>query len=149
MNKPLTLPTHPPICDTPFPPYISPRFLFFPHRISYGAVCELVQLELRRSGGGLNANVYKEVAEFIRSHTANARSYTAPIHMTIREIYKTCYPGMYIIYADSDTLVYRRGPIEDSPISAPPPPYFAPHPVAYMSISHTQVDDSCAMRVLA
>ena len=126
MNKPLTLPIPPPPYVTPRFPHIYHRgFCFFPHRISYGAVCELVQLELRRSGGGLNANVYKEVAEFIRSHTANARSYTAPIHMTIREIYKTCYPGMYIIYADSDTLVYRRGPIEDSPISAPPPPYFA------------------------
>ena len=63
------------------------------YRVSYGAVCELVQLKAKQQGG-LNHLVYKAVAEQLVALSANPRSAIPPdLHMTIREIYKTCYPG--------------------------------------------------------
>ncbi|KAL1511858.1 hypothetical protein AB1Y20_005143 [Prymnesium parvum] len=63
------------------------------HKIAYGAICELVQLEMKQQGA-LNANVYKAVAQQLVAHSVNPRSIVPPdLHMTIREIYKTCYPG--------------------------------------------------------
>lgn len=65
-----------------------------PYRITYGAVCELVMLQVRQDGDrSVNANTYRRVAEFITAHSANSKSYSPPIHMAVREIYKMCYPG--------------------------------------------------------
>jgi hypothetical protein len=65
-----------------------------PYRMTYGAVCELVMLQVRRDGDrSVNASTYRAVAEFITSHSANSKSYAPPIHMAVREIYKVCYPG--------------------------------------------------------
>jgi hypothetical protein len=65
-----------------------------PYRVTYGAVCELVMLRVRRDGEkSVSAGTYRSVAEFITSHSANSKSYSPPIHMTVREIYKVCYPG--------------------------------------------------------
>lgn len=65
-----------------------------PYRMTYGAVCELVMLQVRRDGDKtVNAGTYRAVAEFITSHSANSKSYAPPIHMAVREIYKVCYPG--------------------------------------------------------
>ena len=63
------------------------------YRVSYGAICELVQLEAAIQEG-LNHKVYKNVAEQLVALSPNPRSVVpADLHMTIREIYKTCYPG--------------------------------------------------------
>ena len=63
------------------------------YRVTYGAICELVQLEARRQDG-LNHRVYKAVAEDLVRLSPNPRSVVPPdLHMTVREIYKTCYPG--------------------------------------------------------
>mmetsp|Transcript_14314 Transcript_14314/g.45974 ORF Transcript_14314/g.45974 Transcript_14314/m.45974 type:complete len:305 (+) Transcript_14314:53-967(+) len=65
-----------------------------PYRLKYGAVAELVQLQVRRDGERTtNAATYKAVAEFITRHSPDSRSFSAPIHMTVREIFKVCYPG--------------------------------------------------------
>lgn len=66
---------------------------FLPYRLSYGVVCELVHLHARRSRSPITALTYRDVAEYITKHSANTKSYSAPIHMTVREIFKTCYPG--------------------------------------------------------
>jgi len=64
-----------------------------PYRLPYGAICELVQLHARDEGA-LNHRVYKSVASFLASYAANTRTHVPEdLHMTIREIYKTCYPG--------------------------------------------------------
>ena len=61
------------------------------YRVSYGAVCELVQLEAAVQDG-LSHGVYKAVAEELVRLSANPRSTIPPdLHMTVREIYKTCY----------------------------------------------------------
>ncbi|KAL3893241.1 MAG: hypothetical protein SGPRY_014365, partial [Prymnesium sp.] len=81
------------------------------HRVQYGAICELVRLEVKRQGkttrpvttplahfhcgslsaGSLTARVYKAVAETLVQHSANPRSIVPhDLHMTVREIYKTC-----------------------------------------------------------
>lgn len=63
------------------------------YRVSYGAICELVQLEAKRQEG-INHRVYKQVAEDLVRLSPNPRSVVPlDLHMTIREIYKTCYPG--------------------------------------------------------
>lgn len=64
-----------------------------PYKMRYGAVCELVQLEAAEAGAPVSAATYRAVAEYIAAHSPNTRSYTPPQHMTVREIYKTCYPG--------------------------------------------------------
>lgn len=64
-----------------------------PYRIKYGAICELVQLESLEEGG-LNHRVYKAVADLLIRLSANSKSRVPPeLHMTVREIFKTCYPG--------------------------------------------------------
>ena len=64
-----------------------------PYRIKYGAICELVQREAKVEGG-LNHKTYKAVAEWIVNLSANSKSAVPPeLHMTVREIYKTCYAG--------------------------------------------------------
>jgi hypothetical protein len=101
------------------------------YRVSYGAICELVQLEAKRQEvpcpqplphppcttghppasqppvrlptallmrgvprQGINHRVYKQVAEDLVRLSPNPRSVVPlDLHMTIREIYKTCYPG--------------------------------------------------------
>lgn len=64
-----------------------------PYRLKYGAICELVMREAAAQGG-LNHGVYKAVAETLISLSANSKSRVPPeLHMTVREIYKTCYPG--------------------------------------------------------
>jgi len=64
-----------------------------PYRIKYGAICELVQREAQEQGG-LNHRVYKAVADLLVACSANSRSRVPPdLHMTVREIFKTCYPG--------------------------------------------------------
>ena len=35
----------------------------------------------------------EEVAAFLESHNRNERTASQPLHMAVREIYKTCYPG--------------------------------------------------------
>ena len=63
------------------------------YRVSYGAICELVQLRAKLEDG-LSHRVYKAVAEQLVALSANPRSAVPPdLHMTVREIYKTCYPG--------------------------------------------------------
>ena len=62
-----------------------------PARVTYGAVAEMVQLAAR--GGPISAELYKEVAAFLESHNRNERTASQPLHMAVREIYKTCYPG--------------------------------------------------------
>ena len=53
----------------------------------------LVQLQAAQ-GDGLNHRTYKLVAEQLVGWSANPRSAVPPdLHMTVREIYKTCYPG--------------------------------------------------------
>jgi hypothetical protein len=63
------------------------------YRLQYGTICEMVILEATRDGG-LSHAVYKAVAEQIVALSANPKS-TVPddLHMSIREIYKKCYPG--------------------------------------------------------
>ena len=64
-----------------------------PYRIKYGAICELVMREAKQQGG-LNHRVYKEVADLLISLSANSKSSVPPeLHMTVREIFKTAYPG--------------------------------------------------------
>jgi hypothetical protein len=64
-----------------------------PYRLKYGFIAELVQLETRDQGG-LNHYVYKAVAELLISLSANSKSRMPPeMHLTVREIYKICYPG--------------------------------------------------------
>ena len=61
-----------------------------PYRLKYGLVCELVQLEAK-AAGGLNHRAYKAVAERLIALSPNSRSAVpTDLHMTIREIYKTC-----------------------------------------------------------
>ena len=62
-----------------------------PARVTYGAVAEMVQLAA--CGGPVSAELYKEVAAFLESHNRNERTASQPLHMAVREIYKTCYPG--------------------------------------------------------
>ena len=62
-----------------------------PARVTYGAVAEMVQLAA--CGGPISAELYKEVAAFLESHNRNERTASQPLHMAVREIYKTCYPG--------------------------------------------------------
>ena len=63
------------------------------HRVPYGAVCELVQLQAEEDGC-LSHRAYKAVAATLVACSANARSQVPyDMHMTVREIYKTCYPG--------------------------------------------------------
>eukprot|EP00320_Phaeocystis_rex_P013860 CAMPEP_0119061444 /NCGR_PEP_ID=MMETSP1178-20130426/5226_1 /TAXON_ID=33656 /ORGANISM="unid sp, Strain CCMP2000" /LENGTH=393 /DNA_ID=CAMNT_0007042649 /DNA_START=28 /DNA_END=1209 /DNA_ORIENTATION=- len=63
------------------------------HRVPYGAVCELVQLQAAEDGS-LSHRTYKAVAATLVACSAN-KSAPVPMdmHMTVREIYKTCYPG--------------------------------------------------------
>jgi len=63
------------------------------YKLPYGAVCELVQLQALQDGS-LNHRTYKAVAEQLVALSSNPRSAVPPdLHMTVREIYKTCYPG--------------------------------------------------------
>jgi len=63
------------------------------YRVQYGVICELIQLETVKQEG-LNHRVYKVVAEQLVTMSTNGRSGIPPdLHMTVREIYKTCYPG--------------------------------------------------------
>ncbi len=63
------------------------------HRVPYGVICELVQLQVAEDEA-LSHRTYKQVAETLVACSANARSpVPADLHMTVREIYKTCYPG--------------------------------------------------------
>ena len=63
------------------------------YRVTYGAICELVQMQTKLDGG-LSHRTYKAVAEQLVSLSANPRSAVPPeLHMTVREIYKTCYPS--------------------------------------------------------
>lgn len=63
------------------------------YRVTYGAICELVQLQAKRDDG-LSHRTYKAVAETLVALSANPRSAIPPdLHMTVREIYKTVYPG--------------------------------------------------------
>mmetsp|Transcript_52617 Transcript_52617/g.87365 ORF Transcript_52617/g.87365 Transcript_52617/m.87365 type:complete len:350 (+) Transcript_52617:170-1219(+) len=74
------------------------RGKFVPHKrlnykITYGAICELVQIQAQLQGG-ISHRTYKGVAEQLVSLSANGRTAIPPdLHMTVREIYKTCYPG--------------------------------------------------------
>ena len=70
----------------------TPTHGVLPFRMKYGAIAELVQLQVKKDGQ-LTAATYREVANFITAHSANSRSYSAPIHMSVREVYKLCYPG--------------------------------------------------------
>ena len=71
----------------------TPHKGILPYRLKYGAICELVQLEALREGG-LNHRVYKAVADLLIQLSANSKSRVPPeLHMTVREIFKTCYPG--------------------------------------------------------
>lgn len=64
-----------------------------PYKIKYGAICELVQREAREQGG-LNHRVYKSVADHLVALSANCKSRVPDeLHMIVREIFKTCYPG--------------------------------------------------------
>ena len=63
------------------------------YRVTYGAVCELVQLQVKEDGD-LNHRTYKAVAETLVALAPNRGSAIPPdLHMVVREIYKTCYPG--------------------------------------------------------
>ena len=63
------------------------------YRVTYGAICELVMLQAREDDG-LSHRTYKAVAERLVALSANPRSAIPPdLHMVVREIYKTCYPG--------------------------------------------------------
>ena len=63
------------------------------YRVSYGAICELVQLQAARDGW-VSHDTYKTVAEQLVALSTDARSgVPGDLHMTVREIYKTCYPG--------------------------------------------------------
>ena len=56
-------------------------------------MCELVHLAAREEGG-LSHRVYKAVADQLIALSANSKSRVPPeLHMTVREIYKTVYPG--------------------------------------------------------
>jgi len=64
-----------------------------PYRLKYGVVCELVQREAAEQGG-LSHRVYRAVADMLVALSPNSKSRVPPeLHMTVREIYKTCYPG--------------------------------------------------------
>ncbi len=63
-----------------------------PCKLTYGAVCELVRLHCADEGKP-TAETYKEVASFISDHSPNSKSHHGPLHMTVRQMYKTCYPA--------------------------------------------------------
>jgi len=70
-----------------------PKGNALPYKLTYGAVCEMVQL-CAKAEGSLNALVYKRVAALLVSFSPNSRTpVPSDLHMTVREIYKTCYPG--------------------------------------------------------
>lgn len=63
------------------------------YQVTYGAICELVQMQSKLDDG-LSHRTYKAVAEQLVALSANPRSAVPPeLHMTVREIYKTCYPS--------------------------------------------------------
>lgn len=71
----------------------APHGGLLPYRLSYGAVAELVQLDVAAAGAARpSAESYASVAALIRRCSPNTRSLLPAMDMAVREIYQACHP---------------------------------------------------------